>query len=264
MERATPGTIRSCTIRGPIALLLAWTVGAGLVSPGFSAADPQVEYEIEARLLDSDLDRYVEAREREIAAIRELRRLADELDEVLSSPTSSLAEMRSLEAAVAVARDAAYLRLQETENARTRMYDRMERLADMARGLRQQEQETADRSGNGPEGRWKFHLQGIDLYSLVDLALETSGIEGGWTIVGTYRNSNGHEGTMRGLFRSNRLELEAMDSRRGKVATFDGSVDANGQLSGTWVAVQSGLDSGRPAGGRWTAQRISPGTDSYE
>jgi hypothetical protein len=244
-------------VLGTAVLLAATTITLGPGSSRLVAADLQTEYDLESRLLESDLDRYVEAREREIAAIQEVRRLAGELDEVLASPTSSLAEMRSLEAALEVARDAAYLRLQETADARGRMYDRMERLAELARRFQQQEPEPAARSADGPEGLWKFHLRGIEIYSLVELEFDQSGIEGGWTVIGTYRNSNGHQGTVRGLFRSNRLELEAMDSRRGKVATFDGAVDSSGQLSGTWLAVQTGLDPGQPAGGTWTAHRVS-------
>ncbi len=53
------------------------------------------------------------------------------------------------------------------------------------------------------------------------------------------------------------VELEAMDSRRGKVANLDGTVESSGRLRGTWTAVQTGLTPGGPQAGAWTAHRVS-------
>jgi hypothetical protein len=228
-----------------------------VIAPPLAAGDLETEYVLESRLLENELDRYVETRERESQAIQEVRRIAGQLDDVLANPNSPVSEMREIEAMLAVARETAYLRLKETSSARGRMYERMERLAEVARGMERREPEPVRETGNGPEGLWEFRLQGIDIYALVDLSFEVSGLDRGWTVVGSYRNSNGHRGTLRGLFRANRLELEAMDSRRGKVANLDGTVDGSGRLRGTWTAVQTGLTPDSPQAGVWTAHRVS-------
>ena len=237
-------------------ILLPVMVMAALATP-LGAIDLQTEYVVESRLLENELDRYVETRERESEAIQEVRRIAGELDDVLADPNSRVVEMRELERRLAVARETAYLRLIETAGARERMYERMERLAEVARGLEWSEPEPIRETAEGPDGLWEFRLEGIDVYALVDLSFEISGLEGGWTVTGTYRNSNGHRGTLRGLFRANRLELEAMDARRGKVATLNGTVQSSGRLTGSWNAVQTGIDPERPVAGAWTAHRVS-------
>ena len=250
----------------PTALLLvaaAVAAFATALAPAFAAADLETEYVLESRLLENELDRYVETRERESEAIREVRRIAGQLDDVLGNPNSSVAEMRELEAMLAVARETAYLRLNETAAARGRMYERMERLAEVARGMERREPEPVRETEDGPNGLWEFRLQGIEVYALVDLSFEVSGLEGGWTVVGTYRNSNGHRGTLRGLFRANRLELEAMDSRRGKVANLDGLVEAGGRLQGTWRAVQMEMTPEGPQAGTWTAHRVSSESEVF-
>lgn len=83
-------------------------------TPLVAAMDLETEYIVESCLLESELDRYVETRERESEAIQEVRRIAGELDDVLADPNSQVAEMRELEANLAVARETAYLRLNET------------------------------------------------------------------------------------------------------------------------------------------------------
>ncbi len=76
-------------------------------------------------------------------------------------------------------------------------------------------------------------------------------------MAGTYRNSNGHRGTLRGWFRANTLMLEVIDSRRGKVATLEGKVESSGRLSGTWAAVRVDLTPDQSQAGTWTAHRVS-------
>lgn len=255
---AMPGALvaHQRSLRAVVLLSVASAAAATLVPP-VAAIDLESEYVLESRLLENELDRYVETRERESHAIQEVRRIAGQLDDVLANPNSAVAEMRELEAVLAVARETAYLRLNETAATRGRMYERMERLAEVARGMERREPEPVRESESGPNGLWEFRLQGIDIYALVDLSFEVSGLDRGWTVFGTYRNSNGHRGTLRGLFRANRLELEAMDSRRGKVANLDGTVESSGRLRGTWTAVQTGLTPGGPQAGAWTAHRVS-------
>jgi hypothetical protein len=225
-----------------------------------AAGDFESEYVLESRLLENELERYLETRERETQAVQEVRRIAGQLDDVLAHPNSSVAEMRQLETAFTAAREIAYLRLKETAAARERMYQRMERLAELARGIERREPEPLADAGS-PGGLWEFRFQGVEVYALVDLAFEQSGLERSWTAVGNYRTSNGHRGSVRGLFGGNRMELEVMDSRRGKVATLDGTVESGGRLQGTWTAVQTGLTPERPQAGTWTAHRVSSESD---
>jgi hypothetical protein len=222
-----------------------------------AAADLESDYVLESRLLENEFERYLEARERETQAIQDVRRIAGQLDDVLADPNSSVAEMRELEAAFTAARETAYLRLKETAAARERMYERMERLAELARGIERREPEPLADTERSPDGLWEFRFQGVDIYALVDLTFEQSGLERNWTAVGRYRTSNGHRGTVRGLFSGNRMELEVMDSRRGKVATLDGTVESAGRLRGMWAAVRTGLTPDRPEAGTWTAHRVS-------
>ncbi|MDH3743643.1 MAG: hypothetical protein OES47_00915 [Acidobacteriota bacterium] len=237
-----------------ILLLLVVTTGS---ATALLAADLQSDYALESRLLENELERYVETRERESQAIEEVRRASSQLDGVLADPNSPVGHMRELEATFAAARETAYLRLKETAEARRRMYDRMERLAEIARGLEARPPEPVAAAESGPEGLWKFRFHGIEVYALSDLGFQIGGLDGGWTVNGPYRTSNGHRGTLRGFFRGNRLDLEAIDSRRGKVAVLSGSVDGSGRLEGTWQAVETEMHTDRPKGGVWTAHRVS-------
>ncbi len=237
------------------------TAFAAAFASSVAAIDLETEYLVESRLLESELDRYVENREREIQAIQEVRGIAGELDEVLADPNSAVAEMRELETRLAVARETAYLRLNETAAVRERMYERMERLAEVARNMKAHEPEPVRIDKSGPKGLWKFLMQGIEVYALVNLSFEESALQGDWPVAGTYRNSNGHRGTLRGWFRSNALKLEVMDSRRGKVATLEGTVESSGRLRGTWTAVRVDLTPDRPQAGTWTAHRVSSESD---
>ena len=106
-------------VRAVVLLSVASAAAATLVPP-VAAIDLESEYVLESRLLENELDRYVETRERESHALQEVRRIARQLDDVLANPNSAVAEMRELEAVLAVARETAYLRLKETATARGR------------------------------------------------------------------------------------------------------------------------------------------------
>lgn len=240
---------------GRIALLTA-LVAVALAS-SLAAIDLETEYVLESRLLESELERYVEKRQRETQAIQEVRRIAGELDAVLADPNAAIAQMRALEARLGVARETAYLRLTETAGVRQRMYERMERLAEVARSMKTRESQTVKIDESGPKGLWKFRLQGIEVFALVNLDFEESALAGDWPVSGTYRNSNGHRGTLRGWFRSNALMLEVIDSRRGKVATLEGTAASGGRLSGTWTAVRVDMTPDQSQAGTWTAHRVS-------
>lgn len=223
------------------------------------AQNLESDYVVESRLLEEDLERYLEARERERQAITEVTGIATELDATLADPNAPVAEMRRLEGMFEAARKTTFQRLDETAEARNRMYDRMDRLAELGTAMEAQQPEAVREAeaDTGPNGLWKFTFRRVELHALVDMSFQASGLDRAWIATGDYRTSNGHRGTVRGNFRASRLELEAIDSRRGVVARLDGIVSPDGTLKGTWEAIESGLDPTRPQGGSWTAQRVS-------
>jgi hypothetical protein len=223
--------------------------------------DVGAEYATESRLLEADLDRYIEARGRESEAIGRVREMARQVDEALADPNAPVAELRSLEASFASTRDTAFARLGESAEARIRMYDRMDRLAMLARQLEDRPPAPVKADEEGPNGLWEFEFESAGIYALVDLKFEVSGFDRNFIATGTYRTSNGHRGTLVGTFTGTRMALEVLDSRRGKVASVDGTVGADGRLNGTWQAVTTGLDSNRPQGGLWSGHRISSESD---
>lgn len=73
---------------------------------------------------------------------------------------------------------------------------------------------------------------------------------------GTYRLESGAEGSLRGTFSGNRLELTRIDAAQGEDLTLEGSYDpASGELAGVWRAKE--LAAGRPAAGEWTASKLA-------
>jgi len=229
----------------------------GTVALPALAQNPTEEYTTESRLLEADLDRYLEARQRESEAIRQVRDLALQVDDALADPNAPLAELRTLEATFAARREAAFSRLQESAEARLRMYDRMDRLETLARQLEETAPQPVAADERGPDGLWQLSFESLGIYALVDLRFTVSGFERSFLVSGPYRTSNGHQGTLSGTFSSHRLTLEALDSRRGKVAVLDGIVGADGRLQGTWQAVVTGLGEDRPEGGTWSGHRVS-------
>ncbi len=163
--------------------------------------------------------------------------------------------MRRLEGRIATALDRAYQSLQATARSRSQLYDQMEYLAELARGLEQRA--PAPISEDNPAGLWRLRLEPIGVLALVELEFQQGGLNRALVAVGTYRSSNGSRGTLRGSFANGRMALEAIDSRRGKVADLSGVVGIDGRLEGTWRAVASGLDSPPAAGGTFAGHRVA-------
>jgi hypothetical protein len=231
----------------------------GMIATAAVAQNLESDYVMESRLLENELERYLEARDREREAIGRVRQVAAELDETLADPNAPVTEMRRLDVILESARETAILRLEETADARARMYERMDKLAQLGSEMESMQPEPVREAeaDTGPNGLWKFHFHRVDVHALVDLSFQVGGLDRTWMVVGTYRTSNGHRGNVRGNFRANRLELEVVDSRRGAIAYLDGLVSSSGTLKGTWQAIESGLDPDRPEGGAWTAQRVA-------
>lgn len=204
----------------------------------------------EAQLLDEAIDDYGRSRTYERSAIEGLRELSLRLDEALADPNVSLDYLTGLEAQVAAARDRACTSLEQTAQARLKMYDRMERLASVAREF--EEQTTLfQRSQEGVTGMWHLEVQPMDLYGLMNLRLQ------GAQVSGPYRLSNGRQGSIQGTLAGDRLNLKAIDAETGRpVATIEATLDAvSGEIRGEWTAMN--LSAGLPSMGDWLADKVS-------
>jgi hypothetical protein len=193
----------------------------------------------EAGLLDEEIAAYGRARAREKRAAADLERLNTRLDQLIEDPNASLSNFFPLEEEIAVATENACQRSRESAAARQLMYERMRTLSTMVREYEQQQAR-----GGGIAGVWRIEARPIDLYGIFDLRAEDP------VITGTYRLSNGNQGSVRGTLVGDRLELEMLDSRRGAVATVKGQFHADkAEIRGTWFAYD--LSSGQPSSGDW-------------
>lgn len=207
-------------------------------------------FALESQHLDQAIDEYGRARATERAAINELRRLHEQLDAGLEDPNVSLDYLNNLETQLADARDRACSSLEQTAGARRNMYDRMERLAVVARDFERQT-ELFGSAQEGLTGMWHLEVQPLDVYGLINLRLD------GAQVSGPYRLSNGNQGSVKGTLAGNVLRLEAIDSKRGVIADIKADVDtAAGKIRGHWQARELG-GSGLPSLGKWIADKVS-------
>jgi hypothetical protein len=230
--------------------LLVWTPQTALSQPAESAADLQTAFADEASLLDEEIAAYGRARSRERRAVADLQRLNGELDELVADPNAALGSFTQLEEEVGLAIEEACARAKDSAAARQLMYERMRRLSAIVQEYESSEERRQERSG-GISGVWRVEAQPIDLYGVFELAAENL------LVTGTYRMSNGNQGSMRGTLVGERLELEMIDSRQGAIATVRGVLDPlEGEIRGRWFAFD--LSAGRPASGDWFAYKTNP------
>lgn len=204
----------------------------------------------EAQLLDEAIEDYGRSRTYESSSVGNLRQLSEQIDEALGDPNASLDYLTNLEAQLAAARDRACTSLEQTAQARQKMYDRMERLAAVARQF--EEQTTLfDRTQAGITGMWHLEVQPLDLSGLMNLRLQ------GAQVSGPYRLSNGRQGSLQGTLSGDSLTLQAIDSETGRpVATIEARADVEtGEIIGRWTAMD--LSSGLPSMGDWLADKVS-------
>ena len=230
--------------------LLLWTPRPTLSQQVEGAADLQSAFAVEASLLDEEIAAYGRARSREHRAVADLQRLNSELDELIADPNAALASFTRLEEEVGLATEEACARARDSAAARQVMYERMRRLSGIVQEYEATEERRQERSG-GIAGVWRVEAQPIDLYGVFELAAEDL------LVTGTYRMSNGNQGSMRGTLVGERLELEMIDSNQGAIATVRGVLDTiKGEIRGRWFAFD--LSAGRPASGDWSAYKTSP------
>ena len=154
----------------------------------------------EARLLDDAIDEYGRNRAHETAAVNELRRLSNQLDNALGDPNASLDYLTNLEAQLAVARGRACAGLETTALSRQKMYDRMERVAAVAREFEEQT-DLFGLAQEGLSGTWHLEVRPLDVYGLMNLRLQ------GAQVSGPYRLSNGNLGSVKGTLHRARQRL---------------------------------------------------------
>lgn len=234
-----PLGLRVC-LTGSIALL-------GLVASSVGQ-DTHTDFAVESRLLDRDLELYAQARQRENEAVRQFRSLAQRVDEALVDPNVALATLRDLEARLSAARETAYLRSKETGAARLRIYERMERLVQLAQAVERSDPASLIEPG-GPGGLWQIALEPLDVHGLMKLVVE------GQLVNGSYRMSNGNRGSLRGIWSGGVLELQVIHVDQGPVGTLEGELDDDTTLRGRWNAME--LGAGEAASGSWRAYLVT-------
>jgi hypothetical protein len=207
-------------------------------------------FTVEARLLDREIDEYARARGRQREAVNRLRSITDQLDAALSDPNASVSSLRSLESEFGVALDSAYARARETGEVRKRLYQRMSRLAELALEIERQADNQLLDIDTPLNGMWKIEAQPIDVHGLMSLRQE------GTIVTGTYRLSNGNQGSVKGTFAGADLRLDLVEAEAGHVGTILGELDTDsGEVSGRWQAME--LTGGRPSAGTWSAHKVS-------
>jgi len=79
--------------------------------------------------------------------------------------------------------------------------------------------------------------------------------QSGTIVGGTYRLSGGFSGSLRGTLVQNKVFLERIDSKLGKVMELEGRLSVDGtRIRGTWLSYE--LAEGDGGTGQWTAVRV--------
>ncbi len=210
----------------------------------------EASFVVEARLLDADLARYARARVQEGEARRRLEAEERTLDAALEDQAVPVEELRRAEERLAAARETAYARSREVAELRRQLYGRMERLEELGSQIeRQRNRELVETARL--DGLWRLEISPDSEFGLANLR------QRGTEVSGTYRLSNGDQGSLRGTLVERRIVLERVDARRGFDATLDGEFDQEtGEITGQWTAVD--VTGGRPGGGTWSARKLSP------
>ncbi|HEY0781035.1 MAG TPA: hypothetical protein VGE98_01165 [Thermoanaerobaculia bacterium] len=225
-------------------LLLACALLALATAP-LAAQDPaaarvEADLRLERRLLALDLAGYHEARGKEQAAITRATEASARLDTALKGDTLTLGNLEQLYDQLAVAREGVRTATGRVDRQIERMEERMRRIAFLSA------EPGGKRDTKDPlSGRWKVMVQPGNHNGTFELHLDVA------VVTGRYERAGGATGSLRGTYVNNGLRLERIDTRGGTDATFLGTIDAPGHLTGTWQATD--LASGQPTSGTWTA-----------
>jgi hypothetical protein len=238
-------------VRPPTTSALAgWTIllTLGVVAPA-GAESAAARFAAEAKRLEGEIAAAQTAWQEQYRLYDQLLAAARRLESGFVDPDATAAELRALEDRYSVALEGTYRQARLTSDARRRVYDGMDRLAEAGRQVEDERKAAFDVPV--PGGLWRIEVPGGNLVGL--LRLEARGA----LVSGDYRLSNGRHGSVSGTFAAGRLELVRVDAKGGRDATLEADVDAaRGTFAGTWQRFE--LASGEPAMGRWSGVRLGP------
>jgi len=234
---------------GAACLLLA----LGIPSPSMAQTSARIlesSFLLEAKLIEADADRYVEARRLEVEAFEAFSELGEHIDELLADaqlPTDQLRES-GLDLSVSLA--TANARSRESADLRRQLILRMERLLELGAEIERQRDRALVKTGD-LEGFWRIEITPYPGFGLLELRFD------GTLVTGTYRFSNGDYGSVRGTYTNHLLRLERIEARRGLDGTMEGEHDSqSGVIRGVWQS--SDVTRDERGVGRWTAHKLSP------
>lgn len=209
----------------------------------------EAAFVVEARLLDAELERYAEARRGEQSTQRRMENQSRRLDDALGDQSVSVEALRDLETDLATARETAFTAARESAALRARIYERMDRLAELGREIERARNRSLVETSQ-LDGLWRVEVSPSGEFGVAKFEVE------GTLVTGTYRLSNGSQGSVRGTFADGRVELERIDSKTGLDAALTGVLNAaTGEIAGEWTAVD--VSGGRQAGGEWSGRKLS-------
>lgn len=272
------------TTLGGLALITAVTAVTAVAAAAQPLADAlRAQLRIEERLLERARDQYREASSLERDVLRDLRELSIGQDalldrvvrEALAGGRPAISEegpeegpeegqrpaepflllrLRSAERELAATRETAFALARESADRRRDLLARAARIGELRLEIAKHARvDLVDKTGL--DGLWRIELAGAEITGVIDFSSE------GTLVTGTYRLSDGSQGSLRGTLANNRLALERIDWVAGFDATLRGELDAAaGVIEGTWTAVD--VSGGAPTSGSWTGRRISRGGTS--
>lgn len=206
---------------------------------------------MENSLLERESDRYAVARQKDREALERLVQLAVEMDQALFDAGVPVSELRALDGELNVARETAMERLRATAELRSSIFRSLDRLDHLGGEIEMSEDrslvETDDLSGI-----WQIeaYTSFAGTFGLMKLELN------GAVVSGTYRLSNGKQGSVKGNLVGDKLSLTRVDTELGDDLWIEAVFDREaGRLEGNWKAKIMGT--GRPDHGEWTAVKVS-------
>lgn len=237
----------------------AWALAMALLSGALGLGTPlqaqsekevfQTGFLLEMRLFEAASDRYVDARQRELDAWRQLEEGSERLDDALADAAVDVGELRELDRQVNTLRESAVARGREVAELRQQLFWSLDRIAELGVTI----EELRDRSLVGTDsldGLWRIEVDGTNEWGVLELSTD------GTVVHGSYRLSNGGRGSLRGTYAGGVLSLERIDAERGLDMNMAGALDrSTGTLEGSWDRRE--LAGGEAAAGRWSARKIT-------
>jgi len=232
-------------------LLILFACTLAMPVAGQSREALESSFYLEDSLLEQESERYARSREKDRQAMQRLVELAEQMDQALVDENVPVSELRTLEGDLNVARETAMERLRASSELRTNIYRNLDRLDHLGHEI----EKLKDRSLiqlDRVDGVWEIeaHTSFAGAFGLMKLSMS------GTTIQGTYRLSNGHQGSIRGTLVGDVVTLTRSDSEFGDDMQIEGTFDSvGGEITGTWKSKVFGA--GRPEYGEWEARKIS-------